>query len=299
MVSERIRIVVFGSTGQLGTDLVEILRQREQFEVIALNHADADSADALAVRRILASFRPRIVVNSAAYVRVDDCEDHATKAFAVNAIGALNIARACAELNSFCVYISTDYVFDGAKPTAYVESDPTCPVNVYGVSKLAGEVLIRQRLMQSLIIRTASLFGRVGARGKSGNFIEIILRKAQAGESLRVVKDVRMSPTYARDAADGIATLLAMGASGIVHLVNDGSCTWYEFAKEALELTGIRSPIEAVSAAEYRTLARRPKNSSLRSERSLVQLRSWRDGLKAYLIEKGHIATSPMIDIQD
>ena len=299
MTSERVRIAVFGSNGQLGIHLVAVLQQRENYDVIALCHGDADTADAGAIRRVLNSAQPQIVINCAAYVRVDDCEDHASEAFAVNAIGAFNVACACAELNAFCVYISTDYVFDGAKPTAYLESDSTCPVNVYGVSKLAGEFLTRQRLPQCLIIRTASLFGRASARGKHGNFIETILGKAQAGESLRVVKDVCMSPTYARDAADGIATLLAMGASGIVHLVNDGSCTWYEFAKEALELTGIRSPIEAVSAAEYRTLARRPKNSSLRSERSLVQLRSWRDGLKAYLIEKGHIATSPMIDIQD
>jgi dTDP-4-dehydrorhamnose reductase len=298
VISEKDRIAVFGSNGQLGTELIRPLRERQNAEVIALSHSDADNTDAEAIRRVLNAAQPNVVINCAAYVRVDDCEDHADKAFAVNAIGALNIARACAELDAFCVYISTDYVFAGTKPTAYVESDPTCPINVYGASKLAGEFLTRYRLAKSLIIRTASLFGKAGARGKSGNFTETILRRAQAGEPLRVVNDVSMSPTYARDAADGIVTLLAMGANGIVHLVNDGSCTWYEFAKKTLELTGICAPIEAISATEYRTPARRPKNSSLQSERSLVRLRSWQAGLKAYLTEKAYIAESFAIDAQ-
>jgi len=295
MISEKDRIAVFGSNGQLGTELVGILRQRQSADVIALSHSDADNTDAEAIRTVLNASQPQVVINCAAYVRVDDCENHADEAFAVNAIGALNIARACAELNAFCVYISTDFVFDGAKPAAYVESDSTCPVNVYGTSKLAGELLTRQRVPQALIIRTASLFGRAGASGKGGNFIETILRKAQAGEPLRIVNDVCMSPTYARDAADGVASLLGIGASGVVHLVNDGSCTWYELAKEALELTRICAPINAISGSEYQTAARRPKNSSLRSERSLIRLPSWREGLRAYLTEKGHIAENCVI----
>jgi dTDP-4-dehydrorhamnose reductase len=288
-------IAVFGSNGQLGTELLRSLRARQSANVIALNHSDADNTDAEAIRRVLNASQPQVVINCAAYVRVDDCEDHADEAFAVNAIGAFNISRACAELSAFCIYISTDYVFDGSKSTAYLESDPTCPINVYGASKLAGEFLTRQRVEESLIIRTASLFGNAGARGKSSNFTETILRKARAGEPLRIVNDVRMSPTYARDAADGIVALLAMGAKGIVHLFNDGSCTWYEFAKTALELTGIYAPIEAISVEEYGSRARRPKNSSLQSERSLVRLRSWPDGLKAYLTEKGYVAEGPAI----
>ena len=289
----RQRITIFGSTGQLGTDLVEVLRQDYKFDVVALSHADAGCTDAEAVRRVLNSAQPRIVINCAAYVRVDDCEDHADDAFRVNAIGALNIAKACTEIDALCVYISTDYVFDGAKATPYIESDSTFPLNVYGASKLAGELLIRQTAARWLIVRTASLFGRTGARGKGGNFIETILAKAKTGEPLSIVNDVRMSPTYARDAASGLAALVEAGTNGIVHLTNDGACSWYEFAKQALELAGLRACLEPVSSSEYPTRARRPKNSALRSERSLAKLRSWQDGLKAYLIETGHIAGSP------
>jgi len=283
------RIAILGSTGQLGTDLVEVLRQGETFDVIALSHADADCTDAEAIHDVLNLAEPRIVVNCAAYVRVDDCEDHADDAFRINAAGALNVARACAALDALCVYISTDYVFDGAKATPYVESDAALPINVYGVSKLAGEILVRQAAPRWLIVRTASLFGRTGARGKGGNFVETVIAKAKAGEALKIVNDVRMSPTYARDAAAGLAALLESGANGIVHLTNDGACSWFEFAKKTLELTGQQACLEPVQVSEYLTRAKRPSNSALRSERSLVKLRSWQDGLRAYLQEKGHM----------
>jgi len=286
------RVVIFGATGQLGTDLVEVFAKSEDIEVLPLTHDNGDCTDPVAVRNLLLSAHPQIVINSAAYVRVDDCEDSAREAFDVNAIGALNVARVCAELDALCVYISTDYVFDGKKATPYVESDPTCPINVYGASKLAGEFLIRQTAPRWLIVRAASLFGRTGAKGKGGNFVETILAKAKAGQALTIVNDVRMTPTYTRDAATALVLLLAHGAEGIVHLTNAGICSWYEFAKKALDLTGWRASLTPVSATEYPTRARRPKNSALMSERALVELRSWQDALKAYLLEKGHISAS-------
>ena len=288
----RRKVAVIGSTGQLGTDLVDVLTKSADFDVVPLTHENADCTDAGAVGNVLRGARPQIVVNSAGYVRVDDCEDHARDAFEVNAIGALNIARVCAEVDALCVYISTDYVFDGAKAAPYVESDPTCPINVYGASKLSGEFLIRQTASRWLIVRAASLFGRTGARGKGGNFVETILAKAKRGESLAVVDDVRMSPTYARDAATALISLIDIGVDGIVHLSNTGACSWYEFAAEAIKLTGTQAAIIPVSSQQYPTRARRPKNSALQSERSLVKLRSWQDALKAYLIEKGHVGTS-------
>jgi dTDP-4-dehydrorhamnose reductase len=291
-MSDRRRVAIFGSTGQLGTDLVDVLPTSDRLDVVPLTHDDADCTDAGAVRHVLHAVRPKIVINTAAYVRVDDCEDHAREAFEVNAIGALNIARTCAELDALSVFISTDYVFAGTKGAPYIESDPTCPINVYGVSKLAGEFLVRQTAPRWLIVRAASLFGRTGARGKGGNFIETVLAKAKRGEPLAVVNDVLMTPTYTRDAATGLVDLLNAGASGVVHVINDGVCSWYEFAKEAVELCGLRASIAAVSSAEYPTRARRPRNSALRSGRSLVKLRSWQEALKAYLIEKGHLAAS-------
>ncbi|MGE5215779.1 MAG: dTDP-4-dehydrorhamnose reductase [Chloroflexota bacterium] len=284
------RIAILGSTGQLGTELVDVLRQDDKFDVLALSHAEADCANAKAVYDVLISAGPRIVVNCAASVRVDDCEDHPEDAFRVNAAGALNVARACTALDALCVYISTDYVFDGAKATPYVEPDPAFPVNVYGVSKLAGECLVRQAAPRWLIVRTASLFGKTGARGKGGNFVETVIARAKAGETLKVVNDVRMSPTYARDAATGLAALLDLETTGIVHLTNDGACSWYEFAQLALKLMALSAPLIPISSGQYLNRARRPANSALRSERFLVKLRPWQEGLKAYLIEKGHIA---------
>jgi len=229
-----------------------------------------------------------MVINCAAYVRVDDCEVHAREAFEVNAIGAGNVARACAAVEALCVYISTDYVFDGSKGSPYVESDPTRPINVYGASKVAGEHLVQQAAPHSLIVRTSSLFGKTGARGKGGNFVETIVAKAKAGETLRVVDDMTMSPTYARDAATALVELIKTKADGIVHLTNDGACTWYELAKQIVDIIGLHAAIDPVSSKEYPTRARRPENSALRSEHAAVGLRSWQDGVRAYLFEKGY-----------
>ena len=291
------KIAVFGSSGQLGTDLVDALRKSGSFDVVPLTHEAADCTDANAVRTVLLATLPQIVINSAAYVRVDDCEDHPDEAFRVNAIGAFNIARSCAELKALCVYVSTDYVFDGRKESPYSESDSPSPINVYGTSKLAGEQLVRQAAPRWLIVRMASLFGKTGARGKGGNFIETILSKAKTGESLRVVDDLHMSPTYTRDAADALAAILKNGATGYLHLVNSGACTWYEFTKEILALTGLTNQVVPISSPTDH--ASRPKNSSLRSDRLFgllkYELRSWQDALAAYLAEKGHIQASGAI----
>ena len=282
-------VAIFGSTGQLGTDLVEVLRGSQSFEVYPLAHEDADCAESEAVRKVLVATRPQIVINSAAFVRVDECEDRPEEAFLVNAVGAFNIAKSCAEIGALCVYVITDYVFDGSNPTPYVESDPTCPINVYGASKLAGEHLVRQAAPRWLIVRVASLFGTTGARGKGGNFIETILTKAKKGESLKVVDDIRVSPTYTRHAAERVRWLLENGVGGIAHAANGGSCTWYELAKTVLELCAVKVPIEPVSSSAFPTRARRPKNSALTHDRNGAEnLCSWRNALKEYLIERDH-----------
>lgn len=288
-----VKIAIFGSAGQLGTDLVASLHGSDSFDVIPLTHTDADCTDAEAVRKALLHWRPRLAINCAAYVRVDDCEDHAHDAFEVNALGALNIARACAEVDALCVYLSTDYVFDGDKQTPYVESDRPAPINVYGASKLAGEHLVQQAAPRWLIVRVASLFGKTGASGKGGNFIETILAKAKRGEALRVVNDIRISPTYTRDAAAVIKQLINVQSTGVVHAANRGSCTWHEFAKMALELCAIAASLTAVPSADFPTRARRPKNSVLGTERFFagagVETPTWQAALRAYLHEKGHL----------
>ncbi len=295
------RVAILGSTGQLGSDLVRVLSETGEYQIVALPHSEVEVKDAASVRRAVLASQPDVVVNCAAYVRVDEAEDHAEEAFAVNALGAFHVARAATEAGALCVYISTDYVFDGGKESPYTEEDVPCPLNVYGASKLAGEQLTRIASSRWLVVRVASLFGRAGARGKAGNFVDRILAKAQAGDILRVVSDVRMSPTYSLDAARAIAGLLQEEATGVVHAANRGCTTWYRFAKTALELAGVGAAVEPVLSKDYPSKARRPLNSALASARDgnfVSALRPWEVALGAYLSETSHRLglTAPMRD---
>lgn len=287
------KVAIIGCDGQLGTDIVQIMDRVSDYEVVSLNHARLDVTDAYAVQELMAAERPEVVVNCAAFHQVDMCEDHPEEAFRVNAIGVLHIAKACAAIDALCVYISTDYVFDGAKGRPYIEEDTPRPINVYGASKLAGEFLVRQICPRWLIVRVASLFGKAGARGKGGNFVESVLRRAEAGESLRVVDDVRMSPTYTLDAARGLDRLIREKATGFIHLTNSGSCSWSEFASSVVQLAGLSSKVESIAASQYPYKAPRPKDSSLESTRHELfmaePLRPWKDALRAYMEEKSHI----------
>lgn len=282
------RLTLIGSTGQLGTDLVVALQQAGDFEVIPLTHADIECTDPSSVQRALLAVRPEIVVNCAAFVRVDECEHAPAQAFLVNAVGALYVARICAEMNSRCVYVSTDYVFQGTKGAPYTEEDSPNPINVYGASKLAGECLVREAAPHWLIVRTASLFGLPGSRGKGGNFVETVIARARRGDLLTVVDDVRMSPTYTRDLTRGIAQLLRSDSTGVVHLTNAGSATWYEFARKILGLLRLEADIRPIASGEYKTAARRPTNSTLASVVFGNPLRSWEDALEDHLVACGY-----------
>jgi dTDP-4-dehydrorhamnose reductase len=283
------RIAIIGSTGQLGSDLLDVLMNTRDYEVFGLSHREIECSDPVSIEKALKTARPDVVVNCAAFVRVDESEERPDDAFRVNGLGALRVARVCAAIGALCVYISTDYVFDGCKGGPYTEVDATHPLNVYGVSKLAGEFLVQQTYSRWLIVRMASLFGKAGSSGKGGNFVETILAKARAGESLRLVDDIRMSPTYTRDAAEALERLLRRRASGLFHLTNGGNCTWYEFACKTLEFVGLGNQVEPVSAKSYPMKARRPKNSSLESTKLDLSLRSWPEALKAYLTEKHYL----------
>ena len=286
-----IRVTVIGSGGQLGSDLVAALRDTEGYQVTALTRDDIDVTNPDSVRTALQHARSDIVVNCAAFVRVDDCEDHPEAAFLVNAVGALYVARGCRESNALCVYISTDYVFDGQKGAPYTEEDCPRPLNVYGASKLAGETLVQQACPRSLVVRIASVFGATGARSKGSNFVEAIIAKAQRADPIRVVDDIRMSPTYSRDAASGLEALLRREITGVIHLTNSGACTWYEFARAVLDYAGAKATLEAVSSHQDGARARRPKDSTLGSARLLAlhvdRPRPWQEALRAYLIETG------------
>jgi dTDP-4-dehydrorhamnose reductase len=287
-----VKVAVIGSAGQLGT---EVCRAFGAFghDVSPLSHADVDVTDLEIVRQTLRLDPPQAVVNCAAYVRVDDAEGDAESAFQVNAIGALNVARVGAELNALCMYISTDYVFDGEKTVPYTEGDIPRPINVYGASKLAGEYLVRQGCAKSMIVRVASLFGKSGARAKGGNFIETILSKARRGEALRVVNDIQISPTYCPDVAAAIVDLAQRGTLGIIHVTNSGACTWYDLAKEVVVLCGLEVSLEAVANDAFPRRATRPRNSALDNTQITTLLGAplppWEDAVRRYLRCQGYI----------
>ena len=286
-MSQPLKVALIGANGQLGSDITSHFSQCDRYQLTALTRSDIDIRQADLVDQVLTRQKFDVVINSAAYVRVDDCEQEVDTAFDVNAIGALNVARTCRDIGALCVYISTDYVFRGDRPSPYTESDIPNPINIYGTSKLTGEYLVQQTTARSLILRISSVFGKAGASGKGGNFVETMIKKAQAGDPLKVVNDIFMSPTYTYDVARLLDVLLQESATGIVHGANSGSCSWHEFASAALSFANIQHPIAAIPAADFPTKATRPMNSALISEHlpkiTNYQMRPWQEALAAYI----------------
>ena len=283
------KIAVIGSTGQLGTDLVKTLETGH--EVVGLTHNDIEVAEYDSCL-ILKEHRPDVVVNTAAFHKTDQCEEEPLKTFSVNAVGARNVALISKEFGATTVFISTDYVFDGSKKEPYTEDDATFPINTYGVSKLAAEHCTRQN-PKHYIVRIASVFGVAGASGKGGNFVETMIKKAKNNEPISVVDDMWMSPTYTRDAASILKGILELQLpSGVYHATNRGYCSWYQFAKEIFQIAGLNTVLNSTKTDPNYGKARRPRFSALRSTKLSkynLEPRDWKEALRAYLIEKGHI----------
>jgi dTDP-4-dehydrorhamnose reductase len=276
-----LRALVAGARGQLGQALVRLLGDRVAW---AGGRDELDVCDAAAVRRVVAAARPDVVINATAYNKVDAAESEPAEALAVNAEGPLHLARAAGEAGARIVHVSTDYVFDGHGTRPYAETDPPNPIGAYGVSKLSGELLVAGATPEHLIVRTSGVFAAGGSRAKGGSFVERILARARAGEPLRVVADQVFSPTYAPDLAQAILALLDHGARGVVHVTNQGTCSWHEMATAALELAGLRGvSVQAIRAEELAAAARRPAWSVLDNARwralGLPPLRPWREAL--------------------
>jgi dTDP-4-dehydrorhamnose reductase len=280
-----VRIVVIGSNGQLGTDLMRVLGH----DGVGLDFPEIDVRDADSVRRALQETEAAALINCAAMTNVDGCETAATEAFAVNAVGAMNVAVAAAAMGAAVLYVSTDYVFggDAERLEPYVETDEPSPINVYGASKLAGEQLTRAYNDRHYVVRTCGLFGHAGALGKGGNFVETIRRRAAEGQPLRVVNDQRISPTSTRELSWRLVELVRTGAFGLYHAASSDTCTWYEFARAIVECVGSASTVSPVSSSEYPTAARRPALSALGgmrlSEAGVPACGSWQRMLEAYL----------------
>ena len=280
------RVVVIGSKGQLGSDLVRELGDPDR--VVPLSHQDLEICDHVRTRELLTRLRPDAVINTAAYHRVDDCEDHESRAFETNADAVLNLGRICNDLDALLAHVSTDYVFggDGGRTAPYTEQDPPSPMNVYGASKLAGENLLREECRRRLIVRTSGLYGLAGDR----NFVAIMLRLARTGRPIRVVDDQRLGPTFTAHLARKMVRLLASKAQGTVHVTNQGECTWYEFARRIFELAGITVDLTPITSREFGAKAIRPAYSVLANESltraGLDPMPHWSRGLADYLAGK-------------
>lgn len=286
------KIAITGASGQLGTDLCKTIRNAE---VIPLTHADIEIADSTSVRKAFTKHQPDVIINTAAYVRVDDCEDNRDIAFSVNALGARNIAVAAEELGAKLVHISTDYVFGGGLKghnTPYTEFDAPEPINIYGQSKLAGEDFIRHLCTRYFIVRGSGLFGVAGSSGKGGNFVETMLRLGKERDELRVVNDQVFSPTYTKDLANKIAQLITTNYFGTFHITNSGSCSWYEFTREIIRLAGLTTRVTPITSDQYPQKARRPAYSVLDNYHlrllGMADMRGWQEALKDYMKERGY-----------
>ena len=282
------KYAVLGAAGQLGRDLCP----RLQGDVLPLTRAEADLTRPDTLQTALSAARPDVVINCAAYNFVDRAETEPEVAFAVNAWGVRRLADLCRQLDCTLVHFSSDYVFglDDARRTPYAETDAPGPVSVYGLSKLAGEYLVRALCPRHLVIRTCGLYGVWGSGGKGGNFVETMLRVAGQGKPLRVVADQTCTPSYTVDVAAATVPLVQDGRHGLYHLTNAGACTWHEFARTILELAGVRADLSAITSREYGAAARRPGYSVLAMRAfdglALPTPRPWRDALAGYLEER-------------
>ena len=279
------KVLLIGANGQLGSDMERILGEGGH-QVVPVRRCDLDVTDAAAAEDVLSSVRPEVVINTAAFHKVEECERNPALAFEVNAIAPMNLARICSRLGSLLVHFSTDYVFDGAKEEPYLETDLPAPLNVYGVSKAAGEQLIAANTERYFVVRTCGLYGVRGSSGKGGNFVETMLRKAGAKEPVRVVNDQVLTPTFTEDLADAVSFLIGTRVYGLYHASCEGYCSWYEFARTIFELEGIHADLTPIRTSEIASPVRRPPYSVMSKQRLQsvgIVTPFWKDSLARYL----------------
>jgi dTDP-4-dehydrorhamnose reductase len=274
------KIVITGASGMLGSDLQKVLKEHE---LKCFNSKTLDITDENLVSDKLNKIKPDLVINSAAFTNVDDCETNYDIAYSVNALGPKNLAIACKNLNIPLLHISTDYVFDGKKTTPLKEDDELGPQTAYGKTKLEGEIFIQETLEKYFIIRTAWLYGCNG-----NNFVKTMLKLSKSHNQINVVNDQFGSPTYTYDLAVGISEIIKTDKYGIYHLTNSDNCSWYDFTKKIFELSNINVNINPVTTEQFPRPAKRPKYSVLSNEKwvnnGFKQLRSYKEALKAYLL---------------
>ena len=289
------RVAVVGANGQLGSDVVEVFRERGT-EVLPLTHTDLELASLDSVASCLKSLSPAVVINTAAMHHVEQCEQQPEKAFAVNAIGARNLATITKELAALLIHVSTDYVYDGAKGEPYVEEDAPLPLNVYGNSKLCGEHFVRTVNDRHFVLRVSAIYGKNPCRAKGGrNFVELMLKLGRERGMVRVVDSEVVSPTPTAQIAAQMCDLSRSEAYGLYHATAEGSCSWYGFAREIFKVANLKVDVQIAGPNEFPAKVPRPKYSVLEN-RGLKRLGmnrfvDWRDGLQQYLNQGSAVAS--------
>ena len=277
-------ILVTGSTGQLGSDVVKELLKRG-YSTLSPNRSELNLCSEDNIRNYILNSNCEAIVHCAAYTQVDKAEDEKDLCIKINATATKHIAKCAKILDIPMIYISTDDVFDGTKDGEYTENDETNPINIYGESKLAGEKYVQEILDKYYIVRTSWVFN---INGK--NFIETMLRLSKANNQLSIVNDQIGSPTYTKDLSRLLVDMLETSKYGLYHATNEGYCSWYEFANTIFKLANINIDIKAINSNEYASRAKRPLNSKLSKDKLIEYgfkpLPHWEDALKDYLIRR-------------
>ena len=276
------RPLILGSRGQLGTELMRVFAD---CDVVGLDHSQLEIQDAASVDAALEEIRPSVIINTAAFHNVDACEADPERAYSVNTLAVDHLAAASKRRGIAFATVSTDYVFDGESRRPYTESDTPNPINTYGISKYAGELCVERHDGPHFIFRSSGLYGLQALLQKE-KFLERILRQANAGEEIRVVEDVMFAPSYAPDLAAAMRGVLEGEHYGLFHVTNTGHCSWFEFASEALRLSGSQAEITAIADRDVGTKTRRPLYSVLATSRLNdigIAVPDWRDALARYL----------------
>lgn len=292
-------VVILGAGGQLAADLHKVSQINEkinkQVDVICLDHKKLDVTDKKKVFSLLASISPNIVINTAAYHKVDEIEEKQSEAFLINTIAQKNLAEYCASANSKLVFFSSDYVFglDKKRNTPYKETDLVSPINTYGISKAAAELMVKSYCSKHFIIRTAGLFGSTNPSGKGENFVELMIRLAKNGNELHVVNDQIMSPTYTANLAQNVFEILFTEEYGTYHMTSEGQCSWWDFATEIFKQLHLKTKCLPVDSNFFHNAAKRPSYSVLENynlkKMNLNKMLTWQESLSLYLKEKNHL----------
>ena len=287
------KILITGSKGQLGNELKDIINKGyseigkvseciNNSQVFDFDVDKLDITDLNSVKNVLNTIKPDVVINCAAATNVDGCESDEDFAFKVNSLGPRNLAIVCEEIGARLVQVSTDYVFSGVGEKPLTEYDLTAPYSVYGKTKLLGENYVREFCSKYYIVRTAWLYGYVGH-----NFVYTMRRLGKEKDSINVVNDQIGNPTHANDLAYHILKLIETDEYGIYHCTGKGECSWYDFAKMIIELSGEECIVNPCTSEEYKTPAKRPEYSSLDNMmlRNTVgdEMRNWQDAIKSFI----------------